>query len=128
MTALKDSIAQTVDRLADHGANLHGRLPRSLRLDARPESQPLGRDLGPLRGDARLSREVLPPIAEHELVRLDVAVSLALLRQRVLHLEQVREVCVRAQLEHELERLPVVVHHGEALDQPVADPPPADHR
>ena len=101
---------------------------------------PVGRDLdrerhallvdgrGLARRDERLAHELLAPVAEHEAVGTDLAVQLAGLLQRVLHLEQVGEVGGGVDAQPYVHRFRRVVEDDHVLVQAVAHRAAADDR
>ncbi len=60
-------------------------------------------------------------ILEDELVRLDLRRVLALLRKRVLHLEQIRKVAADVDPNDKGDRFRVVIQEGELFAEAVAD-------
>ena len=100
-----------------------------MRFDFDAQRQPVVVQLrGLRRADACLADVVVALVAEHERPVVDAAIALPILRQRVLDLEQVGEVGVGLEPQGELERIRVVVQHGDVLVEPVADHTLADHR
>src|SRR5215217_1090927 len=65
---------------------------------------------------------------ENQLAALDACRVLALLLERVLDLEQVREIATRLETNGQLDRFAGMVENGQLLGEAVADGAPADHR
>ena len=107
----------------DGGEDVEACRPFTLRRDRETEPDAVGAELGfrGTRGNPRLAHEVLPPVAEHELAVLDAYLVLSLLRERVLDLEEVREVGSDFEEEVELEGLGRVVDDREILVEAVTD-------
>ncbi len=84
--------------------------------------------VGCRRRDPRLAQEAVSAVAEHQRALVCLAVELALLLERILHLEQVGEVgaCFDAQLE--LDPFAGVIEEGEVFVDAVPDRAPADQR
>ena len=110
------------------GHDVHAGLPLPVGRDLDLERQPALLGLGLVGGDEGLAHEVLSPIAQHEAAVADLAVQLALLLQRVLHLEDVREIGVRGEVQANPDGLGRVVQHDQVLVDAVADRALANHR
>src|SRR5205823_6619708 len=90
--------------------DVHTSVPFGVSRDAQAEHEPAFHDLGlGARRDARLTYEVLTPVPEHESAVADLAIALPLLLERVLDLEQVREVGRSLEPQLDLRGLLVVV-------------------
>ena len=103
--------------------------PFAVRLDADIEGDAPLVERGRLRRrDPRGPFERLAPVRQNEALPLDAVAILALLPQRVLDLEQVREVTPRVDPDLQVDRCIVVVQDPQLLDEPLRDDPLSDHR
>src|SRR5262245_24328151 len=75
--------------------------------------------------DRRRTLERLAPVGQEEPAPSDLLPVLALLGERVLDLEEVREIASRLDPERQVDRLLVMVEHRERLVEPLGDGPPA---
>ena len=102
--------------------------PLAVRGDLDRERKPLGVVFRRLaRGDGRRPGEWPPVIAERELLSLHLRRVATLLRERVLHLEQVREIASRVDPDLERYRLVEVIQDRELLVEPGGDRTLPDH-
>ena len=119
-------------RAVDGGHDLDPGAPASVRLDRRPEHDPVLVQLHlavVVRPEPGLADVAAALVAEHEHAVVDAGERLPrLLDRRVLDLEQVGEVGRDGDRDLGLNGLGVVVHDGQLLVEAVADDPPADHR
>ena len=113
---------------AEDGDDVQLGLPGGLGLQPHRERQAVLVHLGRgRRRDGGLSPERLPLVAEHEASAGDPGVVLAFLLQRVLDLEQIREVATRIEANLEPYRLVAVIEDRQLFVEAAADGAPANH-